>query len=142
VRRHREARAVAAEGEGKGAAVKRVSHRGDDGRACHVDGLVAVGRDRLLRLHDIGDADQPTLRHRPVERGLHQAREAAKDRQVCIKRRVAVAGNRIGRAHGAASSPVARLRADDDDTSGRRGRFARQAESAARPDGAAQPWRW
>ena len=46
-RRHRKARAVAAEHEGKFAAAERVGHRRDHRGSRHVDGLVALRGDRL-----------------------------------------------------------------------------------------------
>ena len=85
VRRHREARAVAAEHEGKFAVVQRIGDRRDHRRAGHVDGLVALRRDRPGRFHDIGDADDPVVRQRRIQRRVHQAGKAAKDRDAGVE---------------------------------------------------------
>jgi hypothetical protein len=76
-RRHREARAVAAEHEGKFVVAKRIGHRGDHRGTRHVDRLVAFLGDRLGRLRDVGDANRPVVRQRRIARRVHQAAEGA-----------------------------------------------------------------
>ena len=53
--------------------------------AGHVDRLVALVRDRLGRFHDVGDADGPVVRQRRIHRRVHQAAEAAKDRDRAVE---------------------------------------------------------
>ena len=86
LRRDRETRAVTAERKRKIAAVERIGDRRDHRRARHVHRLVAIVRDRPGRLHDIGDTDQPAVRHRAIQRRLHQAGEAMKHRHGAVER--------------------------------------------------------
>ncbi len=101
--RHRKARAIAAEHERKLASIQRIGDGGDDSGARHVDRLVALVGDRLGRFHDIGDADGPIVRQRRIQRRIHQAGEAAKDRNAAVEDVGAV-----GRGHCDASYPVFR----------------------------------
>ena len=85
VRRYRKAGAVAAEHERKLTSLQRVADRSDDGSAGHVDGLVARLGNRLGRFHHIRDADRPVIRQRRIQRRVHQAAKAAKDRYAAVE---------------------------------------------------------
>ena len=90
IRGDREACTVAAEHERKLASLQRIADGRDHRRAGHVDRLVARLRDRPGRFHDIGDADAPVVRQRRIQRRVHQAGKAAKDRNAAVEAVAAV----------------------------------------------------
>ncbi len=83
--RHREARAVAAENKGELAARKSVAEPGDHRGAGGVHRLVAACGNRLGRIDDVGEADQPVIGKRPVARRIHDVGESFENRQSIVK---------------------------------------------------------
>ena len=77
----REARAVAAEDEGKRSPSERVGDRGDRPGADHVDGLVAALRDRFGRADDVGEADDPVVRQRAISFPPYRVGEIVRRRE-------------------------------------------------------------
>ena len=57
----------------------------EDGLVCHVDRFVALRRDRLCGIDDIGNADAPIVRQRRIERRVHQAGEAAENGNAAVE---------------------------------------------------------
>ena len=83
--RQGEAGAVAAEDEGEVAAVEPVGESGDHRRRDRVHLLVAARRDRIRRALDIGDADEPAVRHRPIGGVIGDAREVGEEVKAVVE---------------------------------------------------------
>jgi hypothetical protein len=100
-RRHREARAVAAEHEGEIVRAHRIGDAGDDGGARHVHCLVSARRDRRGRARHVRESEKPVVRQRHVEACFGYPIEAAEDRNGRVE-----IGRAAARAHGLRLPPL------------------------------------